>query len=172
MNSPFTDQLINTGDYQSLSSQTNELESFSPFSKDCGCTQEIGVNNFLQEEEVWGADELRKATLLNDQYKLQYKWGEYLPQILAFMEVNVLSWPAMLNMENFTKAFAEWQKSHGFSSNLKGVFGLNNWTYFQKKIGLNNLSNVHNINVGEATRNNNYYKSQLWKIKQKPFFNS
>lgn len=164
MNSPFTDHLINTREYESLSNQNNELESYSPFSKNCGCSQESGENNIVNEEEL-DTDEINKATLLNEQYKTQYKWSEFLPQIVSAMGYDLLSTPLLFSTQNFTKLFAEWQLKNGFKSNLPGVFGLNNWTYFQKKIGLHNLSNVYNINLEEAIKNNKYYKSRLWNDK-------
>ncbi len=187
MTSPFTDFAGNaTENYTPVYQPTNTLEFEGPFVdnfinaadenfyteyEDFEREPEPAYSNELEEES--SAGDLRKAVDLNRKYMTMYQWQNYSKRILK--EIGIVNSDAVdveskEGIETFTKYFADWQESHGYKTNLKGVFGLNNWTYFQKKIGLHSLSNRHNIDLKKAVKDNAYYEKRNWQAEKENIY--
>ena len=178
MESPFTDFVdIATETRGNNFQAAEELESISPFiDKLLGAQPGEQYFSRFEEEnpEIFGEDftyleneltstELKKAIEWNKKYAKDYQWKSYIHLIVPHIVGNPAQYSATAqDPEKFAIAFADWQDKNGFKTGLKGVFGLNSWTYFQKKLGFHTLHNQYGINTRKAVNDNQYYEKKIW----------
>jgi type VI secretion system Hcp family effector len=143
---------------ETMTAPITDMELLSPFSDNFNSDQ-----FFVDMEEELSGKELENAVELNEKYKKLYKWESHLLMILPQIGADPLQYPMILmDPKRFAIAFAKWQENNGYKGANKGVLGLNNWTYLQKKIGYHSLSNRHGINVEKAVAANKVYEGKVW----------
>ena len=173
MINPFSNYSVN--DTENFTSNGTAVVFESPFidpgsieSTTPSSNNEFPANHTNPEMQELAASALKTALDLNRKYMIDYGWQKYARDILRVMGMHDDSWiknSAEENLQFFTNYFANWQDKMGYQTTQKGVFELNNWTYFQKKLGLNSYSNTFSIDVNKAIRANKTYVANWVKSK-------
>ena len=138
MINPFSNYSVN--DTENFTSNGTAVVFESPFidpgaieSTTPSSNNEFQANNTNPEMQELAPSALKTALDLNRKYMIDYGWQKYARDILRLMGMNDDSWiknSAEENLKFFTNYFANWQDKMGYQTTQKGVFELNNWTYF------------------------------------------
>ena len=178
MRTPFSDYTVSDSGNFASNSAALEFESplVDPYKMESNKSfsdEEIISNESNPEMEELTASDLKNAVASNRKSMINFGWQQYTRDILKVLGQTDDSWytnDAEKDLIFFTNYFANWQDKMGFNTRPKGEFGLNNWTYMQKKLGFHNLSNLHNINKTKAISDNKYYEKSTWKNRKSDIY--